>query len=63
MANRTTEKSPGQDRMNQRPSDPQEDANLPLESKDGARRSLSQDVGEPDPAADADPYAPPADQG
>ena len=47
------------DRHHERPADPQEEANLPLESKDGARRDLSHPVGEPDPAADADPYAPP----
>ena len=30
-----------------------------LEPKDRARRSLSNPVGEIDPASDADPYAPP----
>ncbi|HYF24802.1 MAG TPA: hypothetical protein VD931_03600 [Baekduia sp.] len=47
--------------MNQRPPDPQEDASLPLETKDGARRSLSNPVREPDMTSDADPYAPAPD--
>lgn len=57
MATRTTQKSDDKDRMNQRPPDPQEAADRPLESKDGARRSLSNPVGEPDATSDTDPYA------
>jgi len=49
----------------QRPYDPQEDANRPLEAKDRPRvedpdrdphAALNTPVGEPDPAATSDPY-------
>lgn len=54
---RTTPKS--EPRVHQRPPDPQEAADRPLEPKDGARRDLANPVGEPDPTSDTDPYAPP----
>lgn len=63
MAIRSSQNTEDKDRMNQRPPDPQEAADLPLESKDGARRSLSNPVGEPDPTSDTDPYAPAPDEG